>query len=398
MYAGFGIVGAVFYPFYAVVMTSRGLTPEGLGLLTAASALISAAIGPAWGHLADRVWGRKIALAIGESSSAIGILLFAFGDLPTAVAGSVLMAVAGSASSGSADALALSVARDGGLRYAVTRALTSFTYATTALAAGISIRDGGSTAITPLLALGLACILLPIPTLHERRHTEPARSTRSTRVKSDSTKTIKWRERLGSIGDVLRLSPAMGPFIAIIFIEAFSGTAFYRFGPLQVSNLGGDAAMLGLGSALAAYVEVPFMLNVRQLIERIGLRRTFALSTMLMGCITASVGILDSALAITSLRLLEGASFATSLMCAVEIIDRLVPRRLHATGQSLYYSAGTIGAAVGGVVAGVVFAQIGATPLFLGGGLALICTALLALRVLPRSATLAAADRAHGGQ
>jgi predicted MFS family arabinose efflux permease len=190
----------------------------------------------------------------------------------------------------------------------------------------------------------------------------------------------------------------MGPFIAIIFIEAFSGTAFYRFGPLQVSNLGGDAAMLGLGSALAAYVEVPFMLNVRQMIERIGLRRTFALSTMLMGCITASVGILDSALAITSLRLLEGASFATSLMCAVEIIDRLVPRRLHATGQSLYYSAGTIGAAVGGVVAGVVFAQIGATPLFLGGGLALICTALLALRVLPRSATLAAADRAHGGQ
>ncbi len=396
MYAGFGIVGAVFYPFYAVAMINRGLTPEGLGLLTAASALLSAAIGPAWGHLADRVWGRKIALAIGESSSAIGILLFTFGDLPTAVAGSVLMAVAGSASSGSADALALSVARDGGPRYAVTRALTSFTYATTALAAGIAIRDGGSTAITPLLALGLACILLPIPTLHERRHGEPARSKRSIRVKSGAVKTIGWRKRLGSIGDVLRLSPAMGPFIVIIFIEAFSGTAFYRFGPLQISNLGGDEAMLGLGGALAAYVEVPFMLNVRHLIKRLGLRRTFALSTMLMGCITASVGILDSALAITLMRLLEGASFATSLMCAVQIIDRLVPRRLHATGQSLYYSAGTIGAAVGGVVAGVMFAQIGATPLFIASGAALIATALLALRILPRSTTLAAADLAYG--
>lgn len=396
MYAGFGIVGAVFYPFYAVAMTNRGLTPEGLGLLTAASALLSAAIGPAWGHLADRVWGRKIALAIGESSSAIGILLFTFGDLPTAVAGSVLMAVAGSASSGSADALALSVARDGGPRYAVTRALTSFTYATTALAAGIAIRDGGSTAITPLLALGLACILLPIPTLHERRHVEPAQSKRSIRVKSGAVKIIGWRKRLGSIGDVLRFSPAMGPFIVIIFIEAFSGTAFYRFGPLQISNLGGDEAMLGLGGALAAYVEVPFMLNVRHLIKRLGLRRTFALSTMLMGCITASVGILDSALAITLMRLLEGASFATSLMCAVQIIDRLVPRRLHATGQSLYYSAGTIGAAVGGVVAGVMFAQIGATPLFIASGAALIATALLALRILPRSTTLAAADLAYG--
>ena len=117
---------------------------------------------------------------------------------------------------------------------------------------------------------------------------------------------------------------------------------------------------------------------------------------MLMGCITASVGILDSALAITLMRLLEGASFATSLMCAVQIIDRLVPRRLHATGQSLYYSAGTIGAAVGGVVAGVMFAQIGATPLFIASGAALIATALLALRILPRSTTLAAADLAYG--
>ena len=41
------------------------------------------------------------------SSSAIGILLFAFGDLDAAIAGTLLMATAGSASSGSADALAL---------------------------------------------------------------------------------------------------------------------------------------------------------------------------------------------------------------------------------------------------------------------------------------------------
>ena len=393
MYAGFGIVGAVFYPFYAVTMTERGLSPEGLGLLTAASALVSAAIGPLWGHLADHVWGRKNALAIGESSSAIGILLFSFGDLPMSIAGSIVMAVAGSASSGSADALALSVARDGGLRYAVTRAITSFTYATTALAAGIAIRDGGSTATTPLLALGLACILLPIPTLRERRGAAATPAKRTDRVAP--ARRHGWRERIGSVGEVLRLSPAFGPFVAIIFVEAFSGTAFYRFGPIQVAHLGGDAAMLGLGGALAAYVEVPFMLNVRRVIERIGLRRTFALSTTLMGFITGSTGVLDSALAITSLRLLEGASFAISLICAVEIVDRLVPQRLHATGQSLYYSSGTIGAALGGIVGGVVYANLGAPTLFVGGGVALVGTALLALKALPRSAALEAADRAR---
>jgi MFS family permease len=77
IYGGFGVVGAVFYPFYAVAMIDRGLSAGELGLLTAATALVSSAVGPAWGHLADRVVGRRAGLAIGEISSAIGILLFA---------------------------------------------------------------------------------------------------------------------------------------------------------------------------------------------------------------------------------------------------------------------------------------------------------------------------------
>ena len=43
----------------------------------------------------------------------------------------------------------LGIARDGGPRFAVTRAVTSFTYAVTALAAGVAIRDGGGSSIVP---------------------------------------------------------------------------------------------------------------------------------------------------------------------------------------------------------------------------------------------------------
>ncbi|MFZ9783027.1 MAG: MFS transporter, partial [Candidatus Limnocylindrus sp.] len=168
IYGGFGVVGAVFYPFYAVAMIDRGLSAGELGLLTAATALVSSAVGPAWGHLADRVVGRRAGLAIGEISSAIGILLFAFGDLSAAIAGTLLMAIAGAASNSSADALALGIARDGGPRFAVTRAVTSFTYAITALAAGVAIRDGGGSSIVPFLAVGLCCTILPIPFLKDR--------------------------------------------------------------------------------------------------------------------------------------------------------------------------------------------------------------------------------------
>ena len=394
IYGGFGIVGAVFYPFYAVAMIDRGLTPGELGLLTAASALISAAIGPAWGHLADRVFGRRVGLAIGEISSAVGILVFAFGDLNTAILGTLLMAVAGTASNSSADALALGIARDGGPRYAVTRAVTSFTYASTAIAAGVAIRDGGSTGIVPLLALGLCCTILPIPFLAERSvlaERLAAKSTTRTRRRSEKAR----RDRFGSVSEMLRVAPAMAPFIAVIFLEAFSAAAFYRLGPVRISDIGGDAAMLGLGATLAAFVEVPFMINASRLLTRIGLRRGFAVSTLIMGLITASLGLLDSALSMTLLRLAEGAVFALALMCSIEIVDRLVPRRLHATGQSLYHSAGGLGAALGGIAAGYVYGATNSGAVFVYSGIGLLFTAALALRALPRGRQLAAADRRH---
>jgi len=397
IYGGFGIVGAVFYPFYAVAMINRGLSAGELGLLTAATALVSSAVGPAWGHLADRVVGRRAGLAIGEISSAIGILLFAFGDLNAAIAGSLLMAIAGAASNSSADALALGIARDGGPRFAVTRAVTSFTYAITAIAAGVAIRDGGGSSIVPFLAVGLCCTILPIPFLKDQSVIAAHRSAPSRTASSRRTRHSA-RDRFGSVSELLRIAPAMVPFVAIIFLEALCAASFYRLGPVRINEVGGDAAMLGLGATLAAFIEVPFMIASARMLKGIGLRRGFAAATAIMGVITASVALFDSALSLTLLRLAEGAVFAIALMCAVEVVDRLVPRRLHATGQSLYHSAGTLGAALGGIVAGVLYDTAGSTVVFVASGAGLLITALFALRTIPRGRVLLESDATHGAR
>ena len=397
IYGGFGVVGAVFYPFYAVAMIDRGLSAGELGLLTAATALVSSAVGPAWGHLADRVVGRRAGLAIGEISSAIGILLFAFGDLNAAIAGSLLMAIAGAASNSSADALALGIARDGGPRFAVTRAVTSFTYAITAIAAGVAIRDGGGSSIVPFLAVGLCCTILPIPFLKDRSVIAAHRSAPSRTASSRRTRHSA-RDRFGSVSELLRIAPAMVPFVAIIFLEALCAASFYRLGPVRINEVGGDAAMLGLGATLAAFIEVPFMIASARILKGIGLRRGFAAATAIMGVITASVALFDSALSLTLLRLAEGAVFAIALMCAVEVVDRLVPRRLHATGQSLYHSAGTLGAALGGIVAGVLYDTAGSTVVFVASGAGLLITALFALRTIPRGRVLLESDATHGAR
>jgi predicted MFS family arabinose efflux permease len=82
-------------------------------------------------------------------------------------------------------------------------------------------------------------------------------------------------------------------------------------------------------------------------------------------------------------------------MCAVEVVDRLVPRRLHATGQSLYHSAGTLGAALGGIVAGVLYDTAGSTVVFVASGVGLLITALFALRAIPRGRVLLESDATH---
>jgi hypothetical protein len=71
----------------------------------------------------------------------------------------------------------------------------------------------------------------------------------------------------------------MAPFIAVIFLEAFCASSFYRLGPVRVNDIGGDAAMLGLGATLAAYVEVPFMISSSRLLKRVGLRRRLKLGS-----------------------------------------------------------------------------------------------------------------------
>jgi MFS family permease len=272
--------------------------------------------------------------------------------------------------------------------------VTSFTYAVTALAAGVAIRDGGGSSIVPLLAVGLCCTILPIPFLSDRGSVAAHRSAPSRTASARRARRSK-RDRFGSVSELLHLAPAMLPFVAIIFLEALCAASFYRLGPVRIDEVGGDAAMLGLGATLAAFVEVPFMIASSRMLKGIGLRRGFAAATAIMGVITASVALFDSALSLTLLRLAEGAVFAIALMCAVEVVDRLVPRRLHATGQSLYHSAGTLGAALGGIVAGVLYDTAGSTVVFVASGVGLLITALFALRAIPRGRVLLESDATH---
>ena len=74
----FGITIAAFFPFLALFLDDRGLSPARIGIVIGAMAVGRIASGPVWGHLADTTIGRRSTLQIGALGSAVAALaLFA---------------------------------------------------------------------------------------------------------------------------------------------------------------------------------------------------------------------------------------------------------------------------------------------------------------------------------
>ena len=71
----FGIAIAAFFPFLALFLSDRGLSPERIGVVIASMALARMCSGPVWGHVADTSLGRRTTLQIG----ALGAAAVAFG-------------------------------------------------------------------------------------------------------------------------------------------------------------------------------------------------------------------------------------------------------------------------------------------------------------------------------
>ena len=63
----FGLVIAAFFPFLAIYLAGRGLSPDQIGLVIAAMAAARLLFLPVWGHVADTTIGRLTTLQVGAS-------------------------------------------------------------------------------------------------------------------------------------------------------------------------------------------------------------------------------------------------------------------------------------------------------------------------------------------
>lgn len=354
-----GAGGAALLPFFSLLLRRRGLDPEHIGVVLGAASLAGALAMPVWSHFADTRLGpiRVLQLsAVTTVAAAMALALWGWSLWPILFIAAVMSACSAPEAPVS-DALAVGyLGPERMTEYGQIRLWASAGWGVAVIAFGALFQRVGLGPVLPIYAVGIALLGLctlrlppgaPVP--------QPARS------------------RLGAVGDTLRSSPRLAPFLAGAFLVSVASAAAWSFIGLRILGRGGGPFLVGLAAGLTAFVEIPVMRWSGTLGRRFGLRVLYVTGALVYGLVFLAWVFIRDPVLITLVASADGIAFALIYTGVVVIVGQIVPRRLGSTGQTLAQTLGwEVAPIVGASLGGVVFARLGAPTLFAG------CAALAA--------------------
>jgi MFS family permease len=392
--AVFLLVGAilgVFYPFIPAILAEREFSAEEIGFTIAVAALAFTLSVPIWGHLADVVLGRAVALraaVIGSSIAVLGLLL----DGPPLVVALLIVAYAAfeSALAPLADALAVNALAGAPRAYARVRLLTSLGFAGTSVLAGRFYNETGF-GPAPILwgVVGVAIILATWWVPDVARYRGPIPAGREVAVGGEAVGRPALG-RGGSFAFVLRTQPRLRGVLFGLGLVHVGILAGFTFLALRLLQLGGQPSDVALSAGLSAVAEIPAMAVIPRIVARTGSRALLVAGILLYAVVMVSWAFLDDPTLIIATRLVSGVAYAAIAITAVMTIAALLPAELQGTGQGLYQTVGYgVAAVLANSIGGLVYGSGGAMPLFLGCVVLAGLGAVVAWRSVPARAAVA---------
>jgi MFS family permease len=391
VYLALGASTASLSVFIAVILQGRGLSSQVIGLISGIGALGLFGAIPFWGHVGDRVLGRRttlqlvvgiaiaIAVCIGLSPPPILLAILVIGF--TCTHGGALAL---------SDALAVNTLQNPTRQYGKIRLMASLSFAVATIGVGFACdRFGYSVTSLFYLFFGTCLVSAAFAAAPDRANVTRTRETGGSEMSS----------RLGSTGTAFKIQPRLLSVLATIAVLSVATTVSSTFLSLRLIALGGQPSDVAMSFGISAFAEIPGMFLAARLSHRLGLRGIFCLSAIAYAGAFASWAVLTSPSAIVATRILTGLAFAGITYSMVLTIGQLLPRALQATGQALYQgTASGIASAGGNVAGGVLYGALGAPMLFV------ICTGLcvvagvIALHTLPDRAmvSMGAVDEPPG--
>lgn len=165
----------------------------------------------------------------------------------------------------------------------------------------------------------------------------------------ESRKPVKWKEltKFITVNLILVLTAAL--------IARTAMQAYYVFFSIYLDRVGISDSSKGIFWALGVASEVGMMFFVGKLINKIGMKRTLALSMLGMTVRLFIYSLELSVIGIVFAQLFHSLTFSTFHISIVNFVNNAFPGRIRASGQTLYNSVvwgigGIIGAKVCGEI------------------------------------------------
>ena len=376
------------------------MDPSAIGLVTGVGACALIAAIAFWGHVGDRVLGRRATLqvcTVVAIAVAIGIGL----PLPLAILPPLTIAFACTQGSLLAltDAVVVSTLRNPGRDYGRIRMMGSISFGSISILVGF-VYDRLGYPIASVFYVGFALLLILATFGIEpgADHVEGS-ATATTELASPSEPAAHQLAngrtgRFGSAGLAFRSQPQLIPVLATVALTWSAVVVSSGFFSLRMVALGGQPSDVALSFGVSAICEIPGMILAARLASRIGLRGLFCLGTLGFAAAFLSWSVLTSPMAIVATRTVTGLSFACMTVAMVLTIGQLLPNHLQATGQALLQGTlSGIAALIGNVVGGLLYGGQGPAVLFIVCAVTCVLGGAIALVTLPDRVRLVEASR-----
>jgi PPP family 3-phenylpropionic acid transporter len=371
-----GAALGVVFPFIALILFARGYDVVGVGLIAGISALAGVLALPAWGHVADVVTGRRRAVQL-SALVASGALVLTLAPVTGLVLSAlfVLFWIAATTIGPVVDALAVNAVADPRRDYARVRLLGSLGFALVAIGVGFVYAEVGYTSAVGLYVAAAAVIVVAAIGVPDVRRAD---------LDEAGPETALTRPRFGSIGLAFRMAPRLPAVLLAIGLIHITIIGSFTFLTVYLDELGGGPTSVALATGLAALIEVPAFLVAGRLARRTSLAVLFVAGALTYSLTVLSWTVIDEPALIVASRAVTGIGYAFLYTAAVVTIAQLLPKRLQATGQTLFSMVGFgIAALIADVSGGFLWDVGGATLVFGLAGAAGLAAAVVGWRALP---------------
>jgi len=372
---GMGLLYLLYYcsvaawsPFFNIYLRQIGQTGLQIGVLGSVRPLAMLFSQPLWGLAAD-VWGRRRTLLLAAGASAILVLGFALGrGFGFLLAWNVVFSLFLNPIIPLNDSLTLDYLEDKPhLSYGQIRWWGAAGWGLMALAMGRLLmgRDLRLIFVAGGTLMALYCLLVWRGSRRERAG-------------------ISLKRGWSGARDLLRNRQLM-LFLALVAMLQVGVSSIYTFYGIYMTEMGASSQLIGLAYTFQGLSETPMYLFAGAIIARLGSRRVipavcafYALRVFLYAAIRHPTGALF-------VELMHGLTFSLYLTSAIDYVNSQVPAQFRATGQSIFWAAGSgVGSILGGAWAGYLYDQMGVRGMFRLNGVLMAVVAVAAALLLGR--------------